>query len=97
MDSITARIGREQGERIHNALKAAGIDRDVSWKTIISPHDDYAYTGYLYPAILKNLKAKTIILLGVAHKARQLGLEDQLIFDSFSFWKAPCGDVPVSP
>ena len=63
---------------------------------MVSPHDDYAYVGYMYPAILKKIKAKTIILIGVAHKAKKLNLEDQLIFDSYDYWKGPYGNVKVS-
>jgi MEMO1 family protein len=96
MDTIVARIEREQGLRIREALANAGVTEDDQWKTVICPHDDYTYVGYLYPAVLQNLKAKTIILFGVAHKARQLNLENQVIFDSYRYWKAPKGNVPVS-
>ncbi len=51
----------------------------------------------MYPAVLNNVKAKTIILFGVAHKARFLKLENQIIFDSYTFWKEPYGNVKVSP
>jgi len=50
----------------------------------------------MYPAALNNMKARTVILIGVAHKAKLLGLEDQLIFDSYDAWKEPYGDVPVA-
>jgi AmmeMemoRadiSam system protein B len=96
MDSIMNRISREQGKLVQKALSDADIADIDAWKTVISPHDDYTYVGYLYPAILNNLKAKTIILFGVAHKARQLNLENQIIFDSYSSWKEPKGNVPVS-
>lgn len=97
MDSLMARINREQGKLVEKALSDAGITGNTAWKTVISPHDDYTYVGFLYPGIIKNLKAKTIIIFGVAHKARQLNLENQVIFDSFPAWKAPKGNVPVSP
>ncbi|MCK4549395.1 MAG: AmmeMemoRadiSam system protein B, partial [Candidatus Krumholzibacteria bacterium] len=38
-----------------------------------------------------------IILFGVAHRARRIGLEGKLIFDDFSGWKGPYGVTPVSP
>jgi AmmeMemoRadiSam system protein B len=62
----------------------------------IAPHDDYAYVGFMYPLVLSNVKAPTVIIFGVAHKARQLGLEDRLVFDSFSHWSGPHGDIEVS-
>jgi AmmeMemoRadiSam system protein B len=96
MDSIIARIYREQGPLLRKSLKEAGVSRDDAWKTIISPHDDYSYVGYLYPALFQNLKAKTIILFGVAHKARQLGIENRIVFDSYPYWKTPFGRIPVS-
>jgi AmmeMemoRadiSam system protein B len=63
----------------------------------IAPHDDYAYAGYMYPLVLRNVAAPVVIIFGVAHKARQLGIEDQLIFDSFTHWRGPYGDIAVSP
>jgi AmmeMemoRadiSam system protein B len=83
MDSIMNRLANEQ-------------DLDKTWRVAISPHDDYAYVGDLYPKILNGIKAKTIIVLGVAHKARNFNLENKLIFDSFNAWSAPYGNVQVS-
>ncbi|MEE4198756.1 MAG: AmmeMemoRadiSam system protein B [Bacteroidales bacterium] len=77
--------------RMNNSTPA-----DFTWRVAITPHDDYAYVGDLYPRILKGVRAKTIILFGVAHKARDFDLEDQLVFDSFDVWNAPYGRVPVS-
>jgi AmmeMemoRadiSam system protein B len=88
MDSIMERVNRTKTEEIYKAGIAA--------KVIISPHDDYAYVGNLYQQTLKNVKAKTIFLFGVAHKARLLNLENQIVFDSFDYWKAPNGNVKVS-
>jgi MEMO1 family protein len=96
MDSVMARIQRGQGSLLRKSLKKVGISGDDAWKTIISPHDDYSYVGYLYPALFLNLKAKTIILFGVAHKARQMGIENRIVFDSYSYWKTPQGRIPVS-
>lgn len=83
MDSIVKRMDFNQGK---NNL----------WRVAISPHDDYAYVGDLYPKILNGVKAKTVLLFGVAHKAKRYHLEDQLIFDSFDAWSAPYGEVKVS-
>lgn len=83
MDSIVKRMDFNQG-------------KDNLWRVAISPHDDYAYVGDLYPNILNGVKAKTVILFGVAHKAKKYNLEDQLVFDSFDAWSAPYGEVKVS-
>ena len=66
------------------------------WKLAICPHDDYTYVGTLYPELLQNIKASTLILIGVAHRAAQLGIEDSLVFDSYSKWKGPWKDIIVS-
>jgi hypothetical protein len=95
MDSIMARIEREQGKTLKEKLAYSNIG-EQGWRVAVSPHDDYAYVGYMYPAVLKNIKAKTIILIGVAHKAKKLNLENQIIFDSYDYWKEPYGNVKVS-
>jgi len=83
MDSIINRLNFQKGN-------------NNTWRVAISPHDDYAYVGNLYPEVLNGIKAKTVILFGVAHKARNYSLENQLIFDSFDAWSAPYGEVKVS-
>jgi AmmeMemoRadiSam system protein B len=67
------------------------------WKLAICPHDDYTYVGKLYPEVLENVKASNLILIGVAHKAAQLKIEDSLVFDTYSYWKGPWKNIPVSP
>lgn len=96
MDSIVNRIQRLQPDLLINARRAGSLEKDEAWKVVISPHDDYSYVGYLYPAVLENIKAKTIILFGVAHQARKLGLENQIIFDSFDYWHGPYGNIKIS-
>ncbi|MFO7829226.1 MAG: AmmeMemoRadiSam system protein B [Bacteroidales bacterium] len=83
MDSIIERIGYHS-------------DSEQTWRVAITPHDDYAYVGDLYPRVLDGVKAKTVILFGVAHKARDYDLENRIIFDSFDVWQAPYGKVKVS-
>lgn len=94
MDTIMARINRDAGHILYSKNKTlTNVDY---WKTVISPHDDYTYTGYMYPLVLSKVKAKTIILIGVAHKARKFKLEGQMVFDNFDYWKGPYGSVKVS-
>jgi len=87
IDSIMARLDRRGWEKI------AGDP----WKLAICPHDDYTYVGELYPEVLHNVKADNIFLIGVAHKAAQLGLENYMIFDTHNYWCGPYGNVAVSP
>jgi len=91
-DSVVARIYRFQGDSIKNLP-----ERILPWKVCISPHDDYAYAGYQYLNVLSNLKAKTVIMFGVAHKARNYHLENKILFDSYPYWLGPYGRIRVSP
>jgi predicted class III extradiol MEMO1 family dioxygenase len=53
----------------------------MQWKAAISPHDDYKYAGRLYYESLKGINANTIILVGVAHRARNLRFKTKSFFD----------------
>ena len=97
MDVLMQRIDRQDAATLARALRDKGMSAADHWRMAIAPHDDYAYVGYLYPLVLANIKAGTVIVFGVAHKARQLDLEDQLIFDSFTHWRGPYRDIAVSP
>jgi MEMO1 family protein len=63
----------------------------------ICPHDDYTYAGFLYNEIFCHIKAKTIIIFGVAHKAKKFGIEQKIVFDDFKYWHAPYGNIEISP
>lgn len=85
MDSIMARISDDDKIKTENVYKMA-----------ICPHDDYAYAGGLYSKTLEGIKAKSIVLIGVAHKARNFNLENKLVFGSFDAWKGTFGNIPIS-
>ncbi|MGA2298283.1 MAG: AmmeMemoRadiSam system protein B [FCB group bacterium] len=87
-DSVVKQSGKAMGT-INNKISEP-------WKLVISPHDDYTYVGSIYPELLSNIKAKTIILIGVCHKAKQFKLENKLVFDSYTHWKEPYGNVKCS-
>ena len=93
MDSVMARINALD----HDDLARARQPEETAWRVAICPHDDYAYAGRLYPAALRNIEAKTVIIFGVAHKAWRYNLDNRLVFDSFSAWRGPYGAVKVSP
>jgi AmmeMemoRadiSam system protein B len=96
MDSLMKRINQTYGREKNNILFVQNITPSDNWRIVICPHDDYSYAGELYPYVLENLKTPTVIIFGVAHKAKEFGIEDKIVFDSFSFWQGPYGLVPVS-
>ncbi|MCM4157691.1 AmmeMemoRadiSam system protein B [Gramella sp. AN32] len=85
MDSIFARI--DSIDKIENERIS---------KAVINPHDDYKYAGGLYAKTLSGIKADKIILVGVAHRARNFELADKIIFGSFDSWEGPYGKLKVS-
>ena len=62
----------------------------------ICPHDDYLYAGPVYTHVMREIKAPLIIMFGVSHHARHMGIEGKLIFDDFKFWKGPYGKLQIS-
>jgi AmmeMemoRadiSam system protein B len=97
MDRVAERIAAQDGARLERILVDKNISEGDRWRMAVAPHDDYAYAGFVYPLVLRNLRARTVIVFGVAHKARRFALEDVLVFDSFTHWRGPYGDIPVSP
>jgi MEMO1 family protein len=96
IEAVMQRIAAQDGAKLQQILECNGMAAGDQWRMAIAPHDDYAYAGYMYPLVLSNVAASMVIIFGVAHKARQLGLEDQLVFDSFTHWPGPYGDIAVS-
>ncbi|HEX9011218.1 MAG TPA: AmmeMemoRadiSam system protein B [Holophagaceae bacterium] len=64
---------------------------------LICPHDDYLYAGRMYRRLLPLVTARTVVLVGVFHKYRAFGARDALVFDPYRAWRAPDGEIPVSP
>ncbi len=92
MDSVMASIRALNHDDLLRVRQPPG----TVWRSAICPHDDYTYAGWLYPAVLRNVKARTVVIFGVAHKASLFKLENQLVFDSFKSWHGPYGSVKVS-
>jgi AmmeMemoRadiSam system protein B len=64
----------------------------------ISPHDDYRYAAQVYVHVYPHIKARHVVTVGVAHKARDFPhVEGKLVFDSFDAWHGPYGNVGISP
>lgn len=97
MDSLMARIDRLYQRERQNIFFVQNIDTNMTWKLVICPHDDYSYAGDIYPYVLKNLSTPLIIIFGVAHKARQFKVENQIVFDSFTEWEGIYQNIPTSP
>jgi MEMO1 family protein len=64
---------------------------------VICPHDDYILAGRVYRKTLPLVTARTVVLVGVFHRYRRFGAHDVLVFDTYRAWRAPDGEVPVSP
>ncbi|AMC09801.1 hypothetical protein Lupro_00335 [Lutibacter profundi] len=86
-----------QMDSIYNRFQLKDKKNNNQWKAVICPHDDYKYAGKLYYEALKGINTNTIILIGVAHKAKKFNLKDKIIFGSYTHWKSPYGKLPVSP
>lgn len=96
MDSVMSRIQSLFDKDISKTIENSKFRAGETWKTVVYPHDDYTYVGWLYPALLKNIRSKTLIIFGVCHKAKQFNLEDKIIFDSFDYWQEPYGNIKPS-
>lgn len=85
-----------QMDSIYQRLQLKDSANDLNWKTAISPHDNYRFTDQLYYKSLRGINAPHIILIGVAHRARNYNLQDKMIFGTFTKWESPYGSVDVS-
>lgn len=85
-----------QMDSIYSRLQIRDSPNDLNWKAAICPHDDYKYAGRLYYESLKGINANTIILIGVAHRARNYNLQDKIIFGDFKYWQSPYDTLKVS-
>ena len=97
MDSVMNRITRYQSVQMNTALNNSRMQKFNQWKVAICPHDDYTYVGWLYPTVLRNIKANTVLLIGVAHKAKKYNVENRMVFDSYDYWQEPYGPVKIDP
>lgn len=96
IEAFLKKVNEKQGNDLAKVRKNTSINENSSWKVAISPHDDYSYVGYLYPAIFENISSPLVLIFGVCHKAKQFGLENKIIFDSFNSWCAPYGNLAIS-
>ncbi len=85
-----------QMDSIYSRLGIIDTPNDLQWKAAISPHDNYSFAGELYYKSLRGINAPNIILIGVAHRARNYDIQDKIIFGTFDQWQSPYGGIPVS-
>jgi len=97
MDSVLAQCNALAAPRSRELQEKHGWTAETGFSAAVCPHDDYYYAGRLYSLLIPHIRAKTVILFGVFHKARVFGCLDQLVFDSFDTWRGPYGPVRVSP
>ncbi|HNW98403.1 MAG TPA: AmmeMemoRadiSam system protein B [Bacteroidales bacterium] len=97
MDSIVKRLHKQYDLYYDSVYQKNNLTNDIAFRFAISPHDDYTYAGFLYDVTFSHIKAKTVIIFGVAHKAKKFGIERKLVFDSFDEWQEPYGNIAVSP
>ena len=96
MDSIMNRLNKRFGKYYDSLYSKQGITKDDILRFAVCPHDDYLYAGYLYNEVFSHIKAKTVIIWGVAHKAKQFKVERKLVFDTYNKWHAAYGDIKIS-
>ncbi len=97
MDSLIKRLSICYGNYYNRVCESQHIQKNDIARFAICPHDDYLYAGYLYNELYPHIKAKTIIVLGVAHKAKKFAIENKLVFDSYPEWHAPYKNIKISP
>ncbi len=85
-----------QLDSIYKRLGVSDELNDLKWKVAISPHDNYKYAGRLYYESLRGINAPNIILIGVAHRARNYELQDKIIFANHTHWESPYDTLKVS-
>lgn len=96
MDQVGPYCKSMEEARLAALDRSIGAPPDEAWAAAVCPHDDYVYAGPAYADALRHIRASTVILFGVCHRAKAFGLKDKVVFDSFKQWRGPYGPVPVS-
>jgi len=97
MDSVVARCRRAAAPRSAALVAEQGWGAGTPFAAAVCPHDDYRYAGRLYALLLPHIRARTVVVFGVFHRASAFDCRDKLVFGSFRAWRGPYGPVTVSP
>lgn len=66
----------------------------------ISPHDDYLYAGKVYYPLLKRIRAREFVIIGLTHGTVRKAIndpQDVIILDNFDIWTGPYKSIKTSP
>jgi AmmeMemoRadiSam system protein B len=96
LESVIKTACSREAADIANTEKILGAAAESGLAAAICPHDDYSYAGQVYAHVMPYVKAKRVIIFGVAHKAKDFDLRDKLIFGSFDEWDTAAGPLRVS-
>jgi AmmeMemoRadiSam system protein B len=96
MDAVLAQCDSLAAPRLAEIRANGALPADAAIAAGVCPHDDYYYAGRFYSLLLPHVRARTVIVFGVFHKARLFDSRDRLVFDSYAEWHGPYGPVKVS-
>jgi len=96
VEALVSLVDSLEGGRFASNAKAFPRMTKEPMIGAICPHDDYLYAGRGYVHVMREVKARRVILFGVSHTARKRGIQGKLIFDDFASWYGPYGRCRVS-
>jgi AmmeMemoRadiSam system protein B len=96
MDAVLAQSEASAAGARRSFLERTGWEEDTPILAGVCPHDDYYYAGRLYSLLLPHVRARTVVVFGVFHKAKLFECRDKLVFDAYRTWRGPYGPVKVS-
>lgn len=95
---VIAQAMELEKHRLAENRQLLGVAEHDVFAGAISPHDDYRYAARVFVHVYPHIKARHVVAVGVAHKARDFPhVEGKLVFDSFDAWHGPYGEVQISP
>lgn len=98
IEKVVAHATRLEAGPLASRRKELGLTPRTVFSGAISPHDDYQYAQRVYVHLYPHIKARDVVLIGVAHKAKLFPkTEGKLVFDAFDAWRGPYGPVSISP
>ena len=87
IEKVAAHAGRLEAARLASRQRELGLTPGTAFSGAISPHDDYRYAQRVYVHVYPHIRARDVVLIGVAHKARRFpATEGKLVFDGFDAW-----------